>query len=88
MIDASSQQAAKSALKSLQGEFSKQVNELVEELIQLRIYVEAAIDFPEEEIDFLSDGKVAGELQHILERLHQVLASAQQGVLLREACRW
>jgi tRNA modification GTPase len=84
LIDASSQQAAKSALKSLQGEFSKQVNELVEELIQLRIYVEAAIDFPEEEIDFLSDGKVAGELQHILERLHQVLASAQQGVLLRE----
>ena len=84
LIDASSQQAAKSALKSLQGEFSAQVNELVEQLIALRIYVEAAIDFPEEEIDFLSDGKVAGQLQHILAQLHRVFASAQQGVLLRE----
>lgn len=84
LIDASSQQAAKSALRSLQGDFSHQVNELVEQLIQLRIFVEAAIDFPEEEIDFLSDGKVAGQLQHILQQLHQVFASAQQGALLRE----
>jgi len=84
LIDASSQQAAKSALRSLQGAFSNEVNTLLEQLIQLRIYVEAAIDFPEEEIDFLSDGKVAGELQSILTQLHQVLASAQQGVLLRE----
>lgn len=84
LIDASSQQAAKSALKSLQGAFSHEVNTLLEQLIQLRIYVEAAIDFPEEEIDFLSDGKVAGQLQAILTQLHQVLASAQQGVLLRE----
>jgi len=68
----------------LQGAFSNEVNTLLEQLIQLRIYVEAAIDFPEEEIDFLSDGKVAGELQSILTQLHQVLASAQQGVLLRE----
>ena len=84
LIEASSAQAAKSALRSLQGDFSREVNTLVEELIQLRLYVEAAIDFPEEEIDFLSDGKVAGQLQHILDRLHQVFASAQQGVLLRE----
>jgi tRNA modification GTPase len=84
LIEASSEQAAKSALKSLQGDFSIKIEELVESLIQLRIYVEAAIDFPEEEIDFLSDGHVAGELQHILQRLHAVLASAQQGVLLRE----
>lgn len=84
LIDASSQQAAKSALRSLQGEFSAQVTDLVEQLIQLRIYVEAAIDFPEEEIDFLSDGKVAGQLQHILDQLHRVFHSAQQGVLLRE----
>lgn len=84
LIDASSQQAAKSALRSLQGAFSHEVNTLVEQLIQLRIYVEAAIDFPEEEIDFLSDGKVAGQLQTILTQLHNVLASAQQGVLLRE----
>lgn len=84
LIEASSAQAAKSALRSLQGDFSREINILVEELIQLRLYVEAAIDFPEEEIDFLSDGKVAGQLDHILERLHKVFASAQQGVLLRE----
>lgn len=84
LIEASSEQAARSALRSLQGDFSVQVNALVEALIALRIYVEAAIDFPEEEIDFLSDGKVAGQLQEILEQLRQVLATAQQGVLLRE----
>lgn len=84
LIEASSNQAARSALRSLQGDFSAQVNQLVEELTQLRIYVEAAIDFPEEEIDFLSDGKVAGQLRHILDRLQAVFASAQQGVLLRE----
>ena len=55
LIDASSYQAARSAVKSLQGEFSALVTELVETMIQLRIYVEAAIDFPEEEIDFLAD---------------------------------
>lgn len=58
LIDASSEEAAKSAFQSLQGAFSIRVNELVESLIYLRMYVEAAIDFPEEEIDFLSDGKV------------------------------
>lgn len=84
LIEASSDQAAKSALRSLQGDFSREVNTLVEELIQLRIFVEAAIDFPEEEIDFLSDGKVAGQLQHILDRLHIVFESAKQGALLRE----
>ncbi|WP_373018488.1 tRNA uridine-5-carboxymethylaminomethyl(34) synthesis GTPase MnmE [Thiomicrorhabdus sp.] len=84
LIEASSDQAARSALRSLQGEFSAQVDQLVEEMTQLRIYVEAAIDFPEEEIDFLSDGKVAGQLRHILDRLHAVFASAQQGALLRE----
>lgn len=84
LIEASSDQAARSAIRSLQGEFSAQVNQLVEELTQLRIFVEAAIDFPEEEIDFLSDGKVAGQLQGILDRLQAVFVSAQQGALLRE----
>ena len=84
LIEASSDQAARSAMRSLQGEFSAQVNQLVEELTQLRIFVEAAIDFPEEEIDYLSDGKVAGQLQHILDRLQTVFVAAQQGVLLRE----
>jgi tRNA modification GTPase len=84
LIDASSEQAAKSALKSLQGAFSKQINSLVEQLIKLRIFVEAAIDFPEEEINFLNDGKVAKQLQAILEQLSRTFKSAQQGVLLSE----
>ncbi|GKT11491.1 MAG: tRNA modification GTPase [Thiomicrorhabdus sp.] len=84
LIEASSDQAARSALCSLQGDFSREINALVEETIRLRIYVEAAIDFPEEEIDFLSDGKVAADLQVILDRLHQVFAAAKQGSLLRE----
>jgi tRNA modification GTPase len=84
LIDSSSEQAARSALRSLQGEFSREVNALVESTIRLRIYVEAAIDFPEEEIDFLSDGKVAADLQGILDRLHSVFESAKQGSLLRE----
>ncbi|MCF6253198.1 MAG: tRNA uridine-5-carboxymethylaminomethyl(34) synthesis GTPase MnmE [Thiomicrorhabdus sp.] len=84
LIEASSEQAARSAMRSLQGDFSREVNALVEETIRLRIYVEAAIDFPEEEIDFLSDGKVANDLQDILDRLQQVFCAAKQGVLLRE----
>lgn len=84
LIDSSSEQAARSALRSLQGDFSREVNALVEATIRLRIYVEAAIDFPEEEIDFLSDGKVAADLQGILDRLHSVFESAKQGALLRE----
>lgn len=84
LIDASSQQAAKSAMRSLQGEFSAQIHTLVEQVIQLRMYVEAAIDFPEEEIDFLSDGKVAGDLKRITDRLSIIQRQAKQGTLLRE----
>ncbi|MEH6648816.1 MAG: tRNA uridine-5-carboxymethylaminomethyl(34) synthesis GTPase MnmE [Motiliproteus sp.] len=84
LIDSSSEQAARSALRSLQGEFSNRIHALVEALIQLRIYVEAAIDFPEEEIDFLADGKVSGDLQQIQHDLLQVLNEANQGALLRE----
>ena len=84
LIDCSSEQAARCALRSLQGEFSTKIHDLVEQLIQLRIYVEAAIDFPEEEIDFLSDGKVEQDLNNILEQTHRVQAEARQGSLLRE----
>ncbi len=84
LIDSSSEQAARSALRSLQGEFSQQIHSLVEALIQLRIYVEAAIDFPEEEIDFLADGRVAGDLESIEDRLQTVLRNANQGAILRE----
>lgn len=87
LIDASSEEAAKSALQSLQGEFSKKVATLVESLIQLRIYVEAAIDFPEEEIDFLSDGKVSTDLQKIIDNLVQVRAAANQGSIMREGMK-
>ncbi len=84
LIDSSSEQAARSALRSLQGEFSQQIHALVEALIQLRIYVEAAIDFPEEEIDFLADGRVAADLASIEDRLQTVLRNANQGAILRE----
>ena len=84
LIDASSQQAAKSALRSLQGEFSEQINTLSEAIIHLRMYVEAAIDFPDEEIDFLSDGKVSNDLTAILNQVGKVRGQAKQGTLLRE----
>lgn len=84
LIDASSKEAARSAVRSLQGDFSKAVHGLVEKLIQLRIYVEAAIDFPEEEIDFLSDGKVEADLRAVMVQLGDVLKTANQGSLVRE----
>ena len=84
LINASTEQAAKSALKSLQGAFANAVDTLVDGLIHLRMYVEAAIDFPEEEIDFLSDGRVAGELDQLIDQLRTLLAQAQQGALLNE----
>lgn len=87
LIEASSELAARSALQSLQGEFSRRVDALVEGLIRLRIYVEAAIDFPEEEIDFLSDGKVATDLRNIMAELQQVQTEARQGAILREGMK-
>ncbi|MGN2624788.1 tRNA uridine-5-carboxymethylaminomethyl(34) synthesis GTPase MnmE [Stutzerimonas balearica] len=84
LIEASSAQAARNAVRSLQGEFSRRVHQLVEQLIALRIYVEAAIDFPEEEIDFLADGHVLTELQELQRSLAQVLREAGQGALLRD----
>jgi tRNA modification GTPase len=84
LIDASSQQAARSALKSLSGDFSQKIKNLTELLIQLRIYVEAAIDFPQEEIDFLSDGKIETDTQLILADLNIISKTASQGCILRE----
>ena len=84
LIDSASRQAARLAMRSLQGEFSARVRALVEELVQLRMYVESAIDFPEEEIDFLSEGKVSGKLELIRQSLAATLARAGQGALLRE----
>jgi len=84
LIDASSEQAARNALRSLQGEFSRLVHGLTERLISLRIYVEAAIDFPEEEIDFLADGHVLGLLDGVRADLLAVTREAGQGALLRD----
>ncbi|WP_438279773.1 tRNA uridine-5-carboxymethylaminomethyl(34) synthesis GTPase MnmE [Pseudomonas alabamensis] len=84
LIEASSAQAARNALRSLQGDFSKRVGLLTDALIGLRIYVEAAIDFPEEEIDFLGDGVVLGLLDGVRETLSTVQREAGQGALLRD----
>ncbi|MDN3525014.1 tRNA uridine-5-carboxymethylaminomethyl(34) synthesis GTPase MnmE [Halomonas sabkhae] len=84
LIEASSRGAAENALRSLQGEFSTRVDTLVQQLIELRMYVEAAIDFPEEEVDFLADGHVAGKLDAIRTTLTEVRDSAGQGALMRE----
>ncbi|SFU90303.1 tRNA uridine-5-carboxymethylaminomethyl(34) synthesis GTPase MnmE [Xenorhabdus koppenhoeferi] len=87
LIDASSEQAARSAINSLQGTFSNQVHQMVEALTNLRIYVEAAIDFPDEEIDFLSDGKIETKLDEVIAELESVRSQARQGSLLREGMK-
>ncbi len=84
LIDAGSVAAARAALRSLQGEFSQQVHGLVEALIELRTWVEAAIDFPEEEIDFLADTALVKRLDALQQRFFEVMRSAKQGRLLRD----
>ena len=84
LIAADSEQAARAAMRSMQGEFSAIIHQLVEELIQLRIYVESALDFPEEEIDFLADDAIANKLEAVKQKLSEVKKSAQQGRLLKE----
>ncbi len=84
LIDSASEEAARSALRSLQGAFSKEVMQLVEQLTRLRMHVESAIDFPEEEIDFLSDTVITQQIESVLENLTHLLLNARQGCLLRE----
>jgi len=84
LIDAGSLAAARAAMRSLQGEFSAEVHGLIEALIELRVWVEAAIDFPEEEIDFLADRALIDRLARLRERFAAVLRSAHQGRLLRD----
>lgn len=84
LIDSASEAAARSAHRSLQGAFSTAVTALVEEVISLRSYVEAAIDFPEEEIDFLDDDKIVQAVDGIIASTKTLLRSARQGSLLRE----
>jgi len=87
LIAAHSVQAAKSAMSSLQGKFSTEIHSLVDRLIELRTYVEAAIDFSDEEIDFLSDGHVAEKLAVIIQQITQVMTRANQGALLRDGMK-
>jgi len=84
LIDSGTVQAARAALRSLNGEFSARVHSLVASITGLRTYVEAAIDFPEEEVDFLTEGDVAGKLSAILEDFDDLCEAAEQGSLLRE----
>jgi tRNA modification GTPase len=84
LIAADSEQAARAAMRSMQGEFSAIIHQLVEELIKLRIYVESALDFPEEEIDFLADDAIANKLEEVQLKLSDVKKAARQGRLLKE----
>ncbi len=84
LIDARSAAAARGAVRSLQGVFSDRIQALVNALIHLRTYVEAAIDFPEEEVDFLADGQVAALLATIERDLDQLLLQTRAATLLRE----
>jgi len=84
IIDACSEQSARSALRSLSGEFSKQVNALTKALIDLRVFVEATIDFSDEEIDFLASGDVKLKVEQIESDIQNILSSAEQGAILRE----
>jgi len=87
LINSSSEQAARCALHSLQGDFSKLVHQMVDDTIHLRMYVEAAIDFPEEEIDFLADKKIVNNLKAIIQQVEEVQQQAQQGSIIREGMR-
>lgn len=84
VINAATAEAARSAVRSLSGEFSRYIQDLLESLINLRMYVEACLDFPEEDIDFISQGRVAEKLQNIADALELVFKGARQGNLLRE----
>ena len=84
LIDASTEAAAKSASQSLSGAFSQVVHRLVDQTINLRMLVEATLDFPEEEIDFLEKSNARGQLAGIIEALENVFRQAAQGALLRE----
>ena len=84
LIDAGTEAAARSAARSLTGDFSREVNALAQALVELRTLVEATLDFPDEEIDFLQRADALGRLDRIDQRLHSVLITARRGALLRE----
>ena len=87
LINSNTELAARNANRSLQGAFSQEIDKLVEQVTGLRVYVEAAIDFPEEEIDFIKDGQVKARLSDIMSRLSAVQKAARQGSLMREGMK-
>jgi len=87
LIDASTETAARSAARSMSGEFSQAVNALLEKLIHLRMLVEATLDFPEEDIDFLQKADARGQLGSLQQTLHVVLQRSGQGAILREGIK-
>lgn len=87
LIEASTEAAARSASQSLSGAFSKTIHELVDRVTQLRMLVEATLDFPEEEIDFLEKSNARGQLADIREALQRVFSQASQGALLRDGLK-
>jgi tRNA modification GTPase len=87
LINSTTEKAALNATRSLQGAFSREIDELVSLVTRLRVYVEAAIDFPEEEIDFIREGQVKEQLEGIVDQLQQVLSAARQGSLVQEGMK-
>ena len=87
LIDASTSAAARSASRSLAGDFSKEIHTLRDSLVHLRMLVEATLDFPEEEIDFLQKADAQGQLERLQTQLNKVLLRTQQGALLREGIK-
>ena len=87
LIDASTEAAARSASRSLSGEFSAHIHRLTDGLTHLRMLVEATLDFPEEELDLLQQADAAGQIQKLQTQLQEVMLKAQQGALLREGLR-
>lgn len=87
LINSSTEQAAINASRSLQGAFSREVDALVNAVTRLRVFVEAAIDFPEEEIDFLTDGRVRAQLAELIDQAGDVLRVAKQGRLIQEGMK-
>ena len=87
LIDASTEAAARSAVRSLAGDFSREVDQLRDGLVRLRLLVEATLDFPEEEIDFLRKSDAQGQLDGLHAALSKVLGAARQGALLRDGIR-
>ena len=87
LIESSTESAARSAMQSLQGGFSEKVNQLADAVIQLRIFVEAALDFPDEEIDFLADGKVVEQLENLSLLFRSLRELVKQGRLLRDGLK-